>query len=368
MSFKFKLIIVLLSLGVSATALADGTKPGIASTQTATPGDDLHKEPARQGWHWYLDPKPKEDKPDEPAAPPEPETKPAEKPQPVVVIMGKTPDEKCASKDSWVVDCGFVDPGNDFEFQAKQRDILLQQMSISPDKPEAVEAAQFYMKWVVGKASQAANMWYFNMVQNPDLDPTVKNPISEVGIALASRTNQANQYEYFRIIREEGGILFFFSRDDCQFCHDQAVYTSRVAHTMGLRLINVPLDGKCLPGFVGDSCGKDVKLEQLNVLQLKTVPALFLFVPSNTWIRLATGLSTNATVLANTVNFFTAYRTAMLNGLDNSKGARPSVTFDPALNSKPTGTVPADGSQKPSEPARSKMLELMGYKTGDAGK
>lgn len=355
---KIQLLRLFLAAPFVAAAL-----PVFAENAPATPGAELHKSPAKQGWFWYLDPKEKEEEPEEPAPPTPAPAEPLKDKGPVVVITGK-PDEKekCTTKDNWSAECGFVDPGEDFEFQAKQRDIILQQMSLRPDVPESVEAAQRYMKWVVGKASQAANMWYFNMVQNPDLDPTVKNPISEVGIALASRVNEASQYEYFRLIREEGGIIFFFSRTDCQFCHDQAPYTRRVARAMGLRLINIPLDGKCLPGFEGDDCGDNIKPEQIAVLQVKVVPAMFLFVPSNTWIRLGTGIVSDTTVMANTVNFFSAYRAAMLQGLDNSKGARVSVSFNPEHNARPTGTVTETGQQPAAAPDRGKLLELMGYK------
>lgn len=351
------ILAIVLLMGGMSVALAEGVVD-------AQPGAELHVDPARKGWFWYRDPKKDEPKEEE-LVPPVPEVKPAPKILgPIVVITRSKEDEekKCLEKDTWEAKCGFVDPGDDFDFQAKQRDILLQQMSMRPDVPEAVEAAQRYMKWVVGRASMAANMWYFNMVQSPDLDPRIKNPISEVGIALATRVQQASQFEYFKLIKEEGGILFFFTRSDCSFCHDQAVYTRRVAHTMGLRVINIPLDGKCLAGFDGDDCGDNIKPEQVAVLDVRIVPAIYLFVPSNTWIRLGTGIVTDETILANTVNFFSAYRAAMLNGLDNSKGARPSVTFDPAINAKPAGATSADGSAPASLPDKSRMLELLGYK------
>ena len=358
-----------------ALALASCGVLGSAGAQVpATPGQELHKTPAKQGWFWYRDPE--EKKKAEPVTQP---TLPAKEPPtagtpsaPLVVIAGSAPKDfkdlseeerqkLCGSKDSWIKACGFIEPGDDFEFQAKQRDILLQMMSLTPDNPDAVEQAQRYMKWVVGRASMAANMWYFNMVQKPDLDPTVKNPISEVGIALASRINQASQYEYFRLIKEEGGVLFFFTRSDCSFCFDQSPYAQRVARSMGLPLINIPLDGNCLPDFKDWACGNDVKPEKAAVLDVKIVPALYLYVPANTWIRLGTGVMTDQTVLANAVNFFSAYRAAMLQGLDNSSGARPSVTFDPRFNEKPTGTSSADGVNPPGAPDKAKMLELMGY-------
>lgn len=356
-------------------ALAGGLAllPGAAHAQTqpAKPGQELHTAQARQGWFWYLDPKKEEKKePEVIVIPPKVVTPPAPT-QPLVVAPRKQEEPKeevdkeklCSAKDTWTADCGFIDPGDDFDFQAKQRDILLQQMSLRPDNPDGVEAAQRYMKWVVGKASMAANMWYFNMVQKPDLDPTVKSPISEVGLALASRVTQASQSEYFRLIEEEGGKLFFFTRDDCAYCHTQAPYAQRVARAMNLQLINVPLDGICLEGFVGDDCGNNIKPEQVAVLDVKVVPAIYLFVPSNTWIRLGTGVSSDTSIIANTVNFFSAYRAAMLAGLDNSKGSRPSVTFDPAIRGQVSGAVAADGASKGTEPDRQRMMELLGYKT-----
>ncbi len=358
---KLLLLLVLSFFGVVGV--------GHAQVQ-ATPGQELHKAPAKQGWFWYLDPAEEKKPPPAPVEKPTPPVEAPSKPTPPVVVIQRgapkelSPDERaklCKSKDTWDKKCGFVDPGDDFEFQAMQRDILLQMMSLTPDNPDAVEQAQRYMKWVVGRASMAANMWYFNQVQNPDLDPTVKNPISEVGIALATRVNQATQYEYFRLIKEEGGMLFYFTRNDCSYCFDQSPYAARVARTMGLEIVNVPLDGKCLPDFVGLACGDDIKPEKAAVLDVKIVPALYLYVPSATWIRLGTGVMTDQTILANTVNFFSAYRAAMLQGLDNGKGARPSVTFDPNFNEKNTGTAPADGSTQAGGLDRTKMMDLLGY-------
>lgn len=363
-----------LSCALLAAAMGTGAGAWAQDTRQAVPGADLHKEAPRKGWFWYQDPAESEKKPpaevELPAATPKPE-KPT---QPLVVITSSKKEETkapavkleddpeyCLTKEKWVAKCGFVDPGDNFEFQAHQRDILLQQMSLRPDSPEAVEAAQRYMKWIVGKASQAANMWYFNMIQKPDLDPTVKNPISEIGIALASKVKNATQLEYFRTIREEGGTLLYFSRADCSYCHDQAPSTRRVARTMGLQVINVPLDGKCIEGFEGNDCAPDIPLEKIAVLNVQTVPSLFLHIPANTWIRLGTGVVSDQKILANTVNFFSAYRAAMLAGIDNSSGARPSVTFNPDLNGDPTGTAPADGAKQKAAPDRAKLLELMGY-------
>lgn len=366
--FNTKLLSLLAGgLMVMGTAVAQNTGKA-PTTQKATPGSELHQVDPKKGWFWYRDPvKEKDEEPEEViVVKPAPEVKPQD---PVVVIPrteGKKEEiedeeTRCSKADTWTAGCGFVEPGEDFDFQAKQRDELLKMMSLRPDNPDAVEAAQRYMKWVVAKASMAANMWYFNMVQNPDLDPTVKNPISEVGLALASRVEQASQSEYFKLIREEGGLLFYITRDDCVYCHDQAPNTMRVAHQMGLPLINVPIDQICLPGFEGETCGNNVTPEQIAVLDVQVVPALYLYVPSATWIRLGSGVVSDAKIIANTVNFFSAYRAAILNGLDNGKGARPSVSFDPALRPAPTGVAKADGQSASGVPTQERIKELLGF-------
>ena len=326
---------------------------------------------ARKGWFWYIDPKEKEIKPKEESEPLVIQAKPTgavEKIKEVVIGIGSKVEaavesafeDPCLKPATWSASCGFIDPGADFEFQSKQRDALLQQMSMRPDSPESVEAAQRYMKWVVAKASQAGNMWYFNLIQKPDLDPRVKSPISEMGIALASRVNSAAQVEYFRVMREQGGMLFYFSRNDCVFCHDQLPYSVRVARTMGLRLINVPLDGKCIEGFSEEDCAADVTVDEMSALDVQIVPTMYLFMPANTWLRLSTGITSDDTTLANAVNFFSAYRAALLQGIDNGDGVRPTVSFNPAYTGAVTGVSSASGEAAPNMPTQAKMMELMG--------
>lgn len=327
--------------------------------------DSAVETEARKGWFWYVDPKEEKQKP--PAEKIIVETKPSPsvtKEKEVVIGIGRKIEEifedPCLKQDTWTASCGFIDPGNDFEFQAKQRDILLQQMSLRPDHPESVEAAQRYMKWVVSKASQAANMWYYNMIQKPELDPTVKSPISELGIALASRIGQASQVEYFKLMREQNGLLFYFSRNDCVYCHEQAPYSIRVARTMGLRLINVPLDGICIEGFAQEDCAQDVSQEQMSALDVQIVPTMYLHVPANTWLRLSSGMANDSTVIANAVNFFSAYRAALVQGLDNGDGIRPSVSYNPEFSGKPSGTAPAFAKDAPNAPSQEKIMEIMG--------
>lgn len=269
-----------------------------------------------RGW-WFYETKP---------VPPEEEVKP--EPPKTPVVQAETPEEKavrCQESGRWTPDCGFVDPGNDFAFQSKQRDELLTQMVMNPNEPKAVEAFQYYTKWMMDQATNVANMWYFNRIQNPELDPEVTRPVSAFGLRLLSGVQEGSSEEIFKFLRENG-MLVFFSRTDCSYCHDMAPIILKVAQQTGIEVWDASLDESCLPGF--EKClAAPATLDPARALQVGIVPSVFLHVEPSTWVRVSTGVTTVETLKSRIVNFFSAYRSAMLKGVDNGDGIRPSVDF-----------------------------------------
>lgn len=337
MTLAIKLFICLALALVPALSRADG------GTVAVAPGADLQHQ-ARKGWFFYRGPAPK---PKTPVVPiPEVPAKP-----------GQLPQLRCLVEKTWSADCGFVDPGKSFSFQAKERDALLKNMVMSPENPKAVEAFQRYTKWMVGKALAVANMWYWNMTQHPDLDPSVKQPISTFGLDLATKIDMANSNSIFKLLKKDGAILFYFSKSNCEFCHDMVPGVFRIVRDTGLPVYNAPLDDICLPGFApgttppGMTVGAKnapaavgcmpagTSLKPAEILQVTTVPALFLFIPHNTWIRVATGVVSDTTVESRMVNFFSAWRAAVVHGVVNGEGIHPSVDFNPSDNPAPTGVA-----------------------------
>lgn len=270
-----------------------------------------------RGWFFFEDPpvveKPAEVKPAQPKTTQEPGE--------------KRPEDPCKKKETWTPECGFVDPGTDFSFQEKIRDGLMQRMSLSKNDPKAVEAFQYYMKWVIERTAEVTNLWWYNMVQNPELDPSVQSPISALGLKLMSEVKSNNARDIFSLIKEEGGFFIYFSKHDCQFCHAMTDVLKLLERDTGLKIRNAALDDKCMPNFEEGCLKHPATYEPAVALQVTVVPALFLYVPQNTWIRVATGVTTLDTIKERTVQFFAAYRSALLNGTDNSDGVRPSVDF-----------------------------------------
>lgn len=305
----------------SAMAQATG-----GPTVKVRPDEALQKK-AEKGWFFYEDPAKKEEESKLPTAKPMPAPKPKE--------MSKEEEKKCTNAKTWEPSCGFVDPGKDIEFQAKQRDELLNQMVMSKNNPKQVEAFQYYMRWVMSRASEVGNIWQYNMAQNPELDPSVQKPVSVLGLRLASEAKSASEKEIMSILKEEGAFFVYFSQDDCKYCHAMTATLNDLAADTKLPVYNAALDGKCMRGLEkGCQTGPTV-LAAAQKLNVETVPTIFLHVPKDTWLRISTGATDLSTMKARAKSFFQAYRSAVLKGVNNGIDGRPPVDF--SANDEGTG-------------------------------
>lgn len=309
------------------------------------PSDALYQD-ARKGWFFYEHPKKPPEPTSSPTAPPPAAPPPASK------------EQRCQKMDSWTVDCGFIDPGTSFEFQAKERDALLKGMAMSKNDPKAVEAFQYYQKWVLDKAVEIANLWYYNTVQNPDLDANAKNPINAFGLKLMTEVKDSSQTSILAALRREEAFYVYFSRHDCSFCLSMAPILSQVKQSTGLEIWNAALDSTCMPGYEKHCMAGEAVQAPAQALQVTIVPTLFLYVPPNTWIRVSTGVTDEATIRARTTSFFSAYRSALLKGVQNGDGTRAPVDFSDAEATGTASGVKADGPARlPTEDEIKSLLK-----------
>jgi hypothetical protein len=344
-----KLLLCALALaGLSLSSLAETSKlPG--AQVKATESDLAGGERPERGWFFFeSDPKP-----DEPEIAP---------PRPPMTAASPSPpkDEKCRKKETWKPDCGFVNPGDDFQFQEKQRDELMQSMSVAQNDPKAVEAFQYYMRWVLERTAEVTNLWWYNMVQNPDLDPNVSSPVSAFGLRLMTEVQRGKDKEIFELVKSEGGFFVYFSRTDCEFCHDMQSVMHSLARETGLEVRNASLDEQCMPGFELGCMTAPQTTPPAQALQVSTVPAVFLYIKPNTWLRISTGVVDVQSMVTRTVQFFSAYRSALLTEVDNGIGGRPSVNFS-GIKAKGNGsgavsTGEGNDIKLPSQEDISKML------------
>jgi hypothetical protein len=297
--------------------------PSLAATQAA--GGPVPAAAVEKGWFFFEDP----------PAPKEPEAPVVALPPPTQ--MPPPPKEnKCLKKETWSAVCGFVQPGGDFEFQSKQRDALMENMAVAPNDPKAVEAVQYYMRWALERTSEVTNLWWYNMVQNPELDPTSASPVSTFGLRLMTEVQQGKEREVFSLIKEEGGTLVVFTRSDCVFCHQMVGPIQQLAQRTKLPVRNASLDAVCESEFRDGCMTAPASLQPAAALQVATVPAVFLYVKPNTWLRIATGVVDTDSMSTRAMQFFSAYRNALLKGVENGQNGRASVDFN---TEGPTGNA-----------------------------
>jgi hypothetical protein len=189
---------------------------------------------------------------------------------------------------------------------------------------------------VVDRSIEVANIWYYNTVQHPDLSAATSEPISTFGLKLMTEVKDSDHNSILGALRREGAFYVYFSRHDCNFCVGMASTIQDLGAKTGLVIYNAALDESCMPEFK-DHCIAGAPVQApAQALQVKIVPTLFLYVPPNTWIRIGTGVTDSQTLQSRTTTFFSAYRTALLKGVNNAEAGQPSVDFS---GNKPTGTA-----------------------------
>jgi hypothetical protein len=157
--------------------------------------------------------------------------------------------------------------------------------------------------------------------------------------------------EIFKALKDDEAMLVYFTRNDCQFCHAMAPNVRNISEQTGLPLWNAALDEGCIPGFESKCLSGAAVQKPAQALQVTIVPTLFLHVPPTTWIRISTGVTDEASILARTVSFFAAYRTALLKGVDNGDALKPSVdfSFKDSITGNSKGVTPNKVPKAPSE-------------------
>lgn len=124
------------------------------------------------------------------------------------------------------------------------------------------------------QSSVFADQWRRVIWANPQLDNTVRNPVSAVGSWVNKDMHRDAQADAVHALgRSEG--LFFFYKSSCPYCVAQAPILARFAATYGLRVMAISLDGSTLPEFPNARLDNGLS-EQLGV---SGTPATFMVNP-----------------------------------------------------------------------------------------
>jgi len=256
----------------------------------------------------------------------------------------KNKPKDCSNPKQWDSTCGFVNPDDlppqeAFKFQAKQRDVLLQNMSVRPESMETVMAAQKYINWVVDKAMLLSNMYEYTAVQNPELDPNAEYTSSSFGQKLIAAQNLDNRRLFWRTLNSWGGEIVIFTRASCPFCEAQGETLNSFLFEHKVKLVEVALEEQCVLDLADECIKGDPAKQSAKQFSVRTVPTTLVFVPNQDgktpadglWLRISNGFSTGSTIRNRLFSYLNAWYAAAAKGVENAI-RQPDFNGTRALN------------------------------------
>ena len=199
-----------------------------------------------RGWFWYEDPPP----PPKDAVPATPPPAAAATKAPEDAVMVKFEAYKQAIEKARVVAFFEPTPQNLKHYAELQTDL-------------------------VNRSSEAADVWQRVIWANPQYDFTQDRPVTRLGLnAYEEQHNKAKNATFEHLAAT--GVLYFFFRSDCPYCHEFAPTLASFSKASGIRVFPVSLDGKGLPDFPHPYVNNGIA----DTLGVKSWPALFLGEPS----------------------------------------------------------------------------------------
>lgn len=206
-----------------------------------------------RGWHWYEDPKIKEEKKEE---------KLSTRPQ--INNQTKAPTAK--------------------EVIAKNKEILEESLSLAilEPTPENIKKYQELQDTVMKKSSIFADSWMRSLLYNPNLDYRLKNPVAQYAIKMNTTQKLKEREHLIKNAAKEYGFFYFF-QGNCKFCHAFVPILKMFVEKYDWSILSVSMDGRKLPGL--EEIGK-VEIDNgiSTNFNVQATPSLFLINPKTSHI------------------------------------------------------------------------------------
>lgn len=227
-------------------------------------------EDKQRGWFWYeVQPEPVVKKTPAPVVP-----------EPVLSPMAEAQQKPAAPQTP-------VEPDPLSSAWLKQN--MERYLNKAIDEPSQENVAAFYylQRLMMDKAERFTNAARYVVMSDPQLDETVRRPISTYAANEANHQASVAADRALKDIAAKAGILFFF-RSDCRYCHVQAPILAMLERAYGFKIYPVSLDGLPMPNGLFGNFKSDQG--QAALLGVEQTPALFLMKPPKQIVPLSQGV------------------------------------------------------------------------------
>lgn len=141
----------------------------------------------------------------------------------------------------------------------------------TPQNVARVQKLQY--QWI-NQSQKFSSLWMQNLLQNPELDATVKHPVTQFGIHLKKEDDQLKLETRVKSLSQHYG-LFFIYQGNCTFCQGMAGVVKQLSDKYGWKVLGVSQDGIILPEFPDSKLDNGIS----HAWGIKGVPSVFVVNP-----------------------------------------------------------------------------------------
>jgi conjugal transfer pilus assembly protein TraF len=140
-----------------------------------------------------------------------------------------------------------------------------------------VKAYQILQKKLIDRAVKFADIWEITILQNPDIDDSIRNPISQKGINVKRAIDEQNREIFIKSILDNYGLVYFFD-SRCIYSREFAKVITLLQLKYEVDVKSISVDGKDIIGLLSPIRGDNGLSKVFNV---KNIPSLYLVHPQN---------------------------------------------------------------------------------------
>ena len=159
---------------------------------------------------------------------------------------------------------------------SEKRKVLEEAMaeSVLRPTPQNVARVQKLQYQWLNQSQKFSGIWMQNLLQNPNLDATVKHPVTQFGIHLKKEDDQLRLEARVKSLSQNYG-LFFIYQGHCKFCQGMAGVVKQLSDKYGWKVLGISQDGHILPEFPESKRDNGIS----HAWGIKGVPAVFVVNP-----------------------------------------------------------------------------------------
>ncbi len=147
-------------------------------------------------------------------------------------------------------------------------------LAVMAPTQENVRAYMQLQHETMERAGTFADAWRRVVWSSPELDTTLRNPVSQVAMETQRKIKRLDRNQAIGMVAKTDGLFFFF-KESCPYCHTQAPILRNFAARYGVSVVPISMDGGMLPDF--PNARPDVGWAQ--ELGVTATPALFMVNP-----------------------------------------------------------------------------------------